>query len=224
MDMVKKKILFGIISAVLFLIVMTLTEKILQPNFFLKSLIKISVTAFIFFSYSSIFKQNLKESIFFRKMKPAKNLYFFMAVVFSGILLIFFMIRNYLDLPSIRQNLVSKEQLSKQNCLFIFSYIAIVNSFLEESLFRGLFSHLFEKHQNYGILFSALMFSIYHLGIIDSWLNPAILIFCMIGLFLAGIFLQWICNHYDSVKASWLVHGCANLAIDTIGVILIFFY
>ena len=224
MDMVKKKILFGIISAVLFLIVMTLTEKILQPNYFVKSLIKISVTAFIFFSYSSIFKQNLKESIFFRKMKPAKNLYFFMAVVFSGILLIFFMIRNYLDLPSIRQNLVSKEQLSKQNCLFIFGYIAIVNSFLEESLFRGLFSHLFEKHQNYGILFSALMFSIYHLGIIDSWLNPAILIFCMIGLFLAGIFLQWICNHYDSVKASWLVHGCANLAIDTIGVILIFFY
>lgn len=224
MDMVKKKILFGIVSAVLFLIVMTFTEKILQPNYFVKSLIKISVIALIFFSYSSIFKQNLKESIFFRKMKPAKNLYFFMAVVFSGILLIFFMIRNYLDLPSIRQNLVSKEQLSKQNCLFIFSYIAIVNSFLEESLFRGLFSHLFEKHQNYGILFSALMFSIYHLGIIDSWLNPAILIFCMIGLFLAGIFLQWICNHYDSVKASWLVHGCANLAIDTIGVILIFFY
>lgn len=224
MDMVKKKILFGIVSAVLFLIVMTLTEKILQPNYFVKSLIKISVTALIFFSYSSIFKQNLKESIFFQKMKPAKNLYLFMAVVFSGILLIFFLIRNHLDLPSIRQNLVSKEQLSKQNCLFIFGYIAIVNSFLEESLFRGLFSHLFEEHQKYGILFSALIFSIYHLGIIDSWLNPAILIFCMIGLFLAGIFLQWICNHYDSVKASWIVHGCANLAIDTIGVILIFFY
>ncbi len=221
MDMVKK-ISFGIISAVLFLIIMTFTEQILQPNYLVKSLIKLSITALIFITYCSIFKQNLKEAVFFRKMKPAKNLYLCMIIVFTGILTIFFLIRNYLDLPSIRQNLISKEQLTKQNCLFVFAYIAIVNSFLEETFFRGFLAHCFEKKS--GILFSALMFSIYHLGIIDSWLNPAILIFCMIGLFFAGIFLQIICNHFDSVKASWIVHGSANLAINTIGVILIFFY
>ena len=223
--MKKKKILFGILSALFFIGVMYLTEQILRPGYLIKSLIKVSAVGMILLSYCGIFRQKLKETIFFRKMKPAKHLYFFMIAVFLVIVIGFLLLRNQLDLQAIRQNLISKEQLTKQNCLFVFAYIAVINSFLEEALFRGLLCHLFaETHQKAGILFSALAFSAYHLGIIDNWLNPAVLIFCMIGLFGAGIFLQWVCNHYDSLKASWLVHGCANLAINAIGFILIYFY
>ena len=218
------KILFGILSALFFIGVMYATEQILRPGYLVKSLIKLSAVGVILLSYCGIFRQKLKDAVYFRKMKPAKNLYLFMTAVFFGILTVFFLIRNYLDLPSIRENLVTKEQLTKQNCLFVFAYIAVINSFLEESLFRGLLSHLFEDNPNIGILFSAAAFSAYHLGIIDNWLNPAILLFCMTGLFAAGIFLQWVCNHYKSLKASWLVHGCANLAINAIGFILIYFY
>ncbi len=219
-----KKILFGILAALSFIGVMYLTEQVLRPGYLVKSLIKVCSVMMIFAVYCGIFREKLKDAIYFRKMKPARNLYYFMLIVFFGVLGIFYLIRNYLDLQSIRENLVTKEQLTKQNCLFVFAYIAVINSFLEESLFRGLLSHLFEEAPGIGIIFSAAAFSLYHLGIIDHWLNPAVLIFCMVGLFAVGIFLQMICNHYDSMKASWIVHGCANLAINAIGFILIYFY
>jgi len=218
-----KKILSGVLTAILFIAVMYLTEQILKPGYLIKALIKLSSIVLILLINSKIHQEKLKNLIYFRNMKPAKNLYLAMAVVFFGTLIIFCLIRNYLDLASIRQNLITKEQLTKQNCLFVFAYIAIVNSFLEEALFRGFLYHIFE-HSKTGMIFSACAFSLYHLGIIDNWLNPAILIFCMIGLVAVGIFLQMICNHYESLKASWIVHGCANLAINTIGFILIYFY
>lgn len=219
-----QKIITAIISALFFIGVMYLTEQVLKPGYLIKSLIKLSTVALILASSAAIFRKNLKELIFFRKMKPAKNLYLFMTIVFFGVILIFLLVRNQLDLLSIKQNLVAKEQLTKQNCLFVFAYIAVINSFLEEALFRGFLCHLFDESPKIGILFSALSFSVYHLGIIDNWLNPVILIVCMIGLFAVGIFLQAISQHYDSIKASWLVHGCANLAINAIGFILIWFY
>ena len=217
-----KQILSAVLSAICFIAVMYLTEQVLKPDYLIKALIKLSTIFLILLTNAKIFHKNLKDCIFFRKMKPAKYLFLFMLIVFSGVLVIFFLIRNYLDLSSIRQNLMTKEQLTKQNCLFVFAYIAIVNSFLEEALFRGLLYHLFEENSKAGMLFSAGTFSLYHLGIIDNWLNPVILIFCIAGLAAAGIFLQILCNHYDSLKASWIVHGCANLAINTIGFILIY--
>ena len=75
-----------------------------------------------------------------------------------------------------------------------------------------------------GLAFSSCAFAAYHIGIVDGWLNPGILALCVAGLTAAGVFLQLVCERYDSVKASWLVHGCANLAIDALGVVLIFFY
>ena len=219
-----QKIITAIISAIFFIAVMYLTEQILKPGYLIKSLIKVSAVALILLSSSMISRKKLKEMIFFRKMKPAKNLYLFMGIVFFGVILGFLLIRNQLDLLSIKENLMTKEQLTKQNCLIVFAYIALINSFLEEALFRGFLCHLFDEKPKTGMLFSALSFSIYHLGIIDNWLNPLILAFCMIGLFVVGIFLQIICNHYDSIKASWIVHGCANLSINAIGFILIWFY
>ena len=69
---------------------------------------------------------------------------------------------------------------------------------------------------------SALLFSAYHIGIFISWFNPFLFILCLAGLAAVGLFLQWISEKYQSIAASWLIHGCANIAINTIGALLIF--
>ena len=42
------------------------------------------------------------------------------------------------------------------------------------------------------------------------------------ALALIGSVLQYISERYDSIAASWLIHGCANLAINTVGFMLVY--
>lgn len=216
-----------IAAAVIFIVCMMLTEQVLAPPYAVKSAIKLLLTFTLIGIGTAISKVGLRDSIRLNKMqKKSGKLIGFMIAVIPTVLLGFYCLRGFLDLPSIRQNLMQKEQLTKENCLFVFSYIALINSFLEEAFFRGFLTEAFRRADmpKSGMLLSALAFAVYHLGIVDSWLNLPTLLLCIAALFGAALFLQAICDHYQSVKASWLVHGCANLAINAVGILLIFKY
>ena len=217
---------FAVIAAMVFIVLMNFVERTVAPAYWLKSLVKASVILLILISYSIMYQKTWREAVRFRKMKPAKTLFIIMGAAFFGLVTAFLLLRNVLDLAAIRDNLMAKERLTKGNCLFVFSYIALVNSFLEEGLFRGCLYHAFTGKGGKlpGMVFTSITFAAYHIGIVDTWLNPWMLALCIAGLMAAGFFLQLVCEYYDSVKASWLVHGCANLAIDALGVVLIFFY
>ena len=221
-----KQLAIPIFATLIFLIVMMLTEQMLAPPYLIKSLIKLLLTVTLIGAGTVLSKVGLKESIRFRPMQKAGKLIGFMIAVIPAVLLGFYLLRGFLDLPSIRENLMRKEQLTKENCLFVFAYIALINSFLEESFFRGFLTESFRRAgmPKVGMLLSALAFAVYHIGIVDSWLSIPMLLLCIAALFGAALFLQFICDHYDSVKASWLVHGCANLAINAVGILLIFRY
>lgn len=218
--------LIPMLSAIIFIVCMTLTEQLLTPPYFIKSVIKLLLTLTLIGIGTALSQVGLRESVRLRKMQQAGKLIVFMTAVIPTVLLGFMLLRGFLDLPTIRQNLMQKEQLTKENCLFVFAYIALVNSFLEEAFFRGFLTEAFRRAdmQKSGTLLSALAFAVYHLGIVDSWLSVPMLLLCMGALFGAALFLQAICDHYESVKASWLVHGCANLAINAVGILLIFRY
>ena len=222
----RKLIIVSALAALVFLAGMMLTEQMLAPPYLIKSLIKLLLTCTLIGIGTAVSKVGLKESIRFKPMQKAGKLIVFMIAVIPTVLLGFRLLRGFLDLPSIRQNLMQKEQLTKQNCLFVFAYIALINSFLEESFFRGFLTESFRRAglPKAGTLLSALAFAVYHIGIVDSWLSIPMLLLCIAALFAAALFLQFICDHYDSVKASWLVHGCANLAINAVGILLIFRY
>ena len=222
----RKLIIVSALAALVFLAGMMLTEQLLAPPYLIKSLIKLLLTCTLIGIGTAVSKVGLKESIRFKPMQKAGKLIVFMIAVIPTVLLGFWLLRGFLDLPSIRQNLMQKEQLTKQNCRFVFAYIALVNSFLEESFFRGFLTESFRRAglPKAGTLLSALAFAVYHIGIVDSWLSIPMLLLCIAALFAAALFLQFICDHYDSVKASWLVHGCANLAINAVGILLIFRY
>lgn len=214
------------LSAIIFIVCMTLTEQLFAPPYFIKSVIKLLLTLTLIGIGTALSQIGLRESVRLRKMQKAGKLIVFMIAVIPTVLLGFMLLRGFLDLPTIRQNLMQKEQLTKENCLYVFAYITLVNSFLEEAFFRGFLTEAFRRAdmQKSGTLLSALAFAVYHLGIVDSWLSVPMLLLCMAALFGAALFLQAICDHYESVKASWLVHGCANLAINAVGILLIFRY
>ncbi|MBQ1899980.1 MAG: hypothetical protein II153_03650, partial [Erysipelotrichaceae bacterium] len=61
-----------------------------------------------------------------------------------------------------------------------------------------------------------------HIGIVANWFQPAVFLLCIVGLSLAGLFLEWICERNDTLLASYAVHAFANLAINTIGTFMMF--
>lgn len=220
-----RQLLLPLLAAAGYLTVMTLVESVLQPGYLVKSLIKLLLTAVLIGIACGVTHRAPQEVIFLRRMKPAKTLLILMGVMFAGVFLGFLLLRNFLDLSLIRERLMAKEHLTKENCLFVFGYIAIVNSFLEEAFFRGFLGHALPEQipDPWRIAFASLMFALYHIGIMGSWVNLGMLVLLTAGLAAVGAVMQLICDRFDSIKASWLVHGCANLAINVIGVYLIWF-
>ena len=205
-------------------ILMWITEEILKPGYWTKAAIKIVVFSAAVAAYSLLHKEDILSVINLRKIRPSGKTIALMVLAYLGIVAGFFAIRGFLDLKQIRDNLIAKEHLSRENFIFIFSYIIIVNSFIEEAFFRGLVFHAFKKagREKAGWIISALSFAVYHLGIVSSWLNPLMLAACIAALAIAGGFLQYVEEKSGSLCGSWMVHGCANLAINTIGTILLF--
>ncbi|MBR4462843.1 MAG: CPBP family intramembrane metalloprotease [Erysipelotrichaceae bacterium] len=219
----KKKTVTVVLMAVSALLAMAYVERIMQPGYWIKSLIKLFVFGGSILLYAYLFKENLRELIHLKKIKPSKKLIFFMAFAYVGIIVSYLLLSSYIDLDSIKESLIQKEHLSRKNFLFIFSYIILINSFLEESFFRGFLYQTFKQQgmEKAGILFSALVFALYHISIMDGWFHPAIMLLGIAGLFLVGIFLQIIMIREDSLSGSWLVHAFANLAINTIATIML---
>ena len=216
-----KKNLIGILLALAAVLLVFLVEQVLQPGYWIKSLLKAAAFLGAILGYAAVSGQSVPETIRLRRLSGAGKLLWCMGLFFVGTALLFLMFRNRLDLAGIRDSLVQKERLTRQNCLFVFSYIILCNSFLEEAFFRGFLFGLF-RNRRLGALVSAALFSVYHVGIFITWFDPFLFLLCLIGLAAVGLFLQWTSERYRSIAASWLIHACANVAINTVGALLIF--
>ncbi len=219
-----KKIVYVVTAAAVSLAVMTYVERYLQPGYWIKSLIKVMTLGGSVLLYSSLFRKDLPEAIHLKKKRPSKGLILFMLFAYAGIIVSYLLLSRFIDLGSIREQLLRKEGLSRNNFIFIFSYIILFNSFLEECFFRGFIYQAFrdEGTEKTGIVFSALVFALYHISIMDGWFHPLIMLAGIAGLFEAGVFLQLVMKKEDNLLGSWLVHAFANLAINTIAVIMLF--
>ncbi len=217
----QKEFLIGIVLTLLAVAIVLITEQIFQPGYALKSAIKVLSFIGAILLYCTFTRLKLTDVIRLHKIENPKPLLFYMLCFFAGTAVAFLIFGDFLDLSSIRQSLMTKENLTKDNCIFVFLYIIFCNSFLEESFFRGFVSEIF-PNKRVGSVFSAVLFSLYHIGIFITWFSPFIFILCLAGLAAVGLFLQWLSEKYKSVLASYITHACANVAIDLIGVLLIF--
>ena len=203
-------------------IIMSIIEGVVQPVYIYKSLFKIITFLSLILIYSFI----NKDFSYFKIFKITSKKDFFTSIlmgliVYLVIISAYFIAKNFINLNEISANLMSKENISKDNFIFVAIYISLINSLLEEMFFRG-FAFITLKNfisLKFAYIFSALSFSLYHIFIMASWFSPLLFILLLSSLIIAGL----IFNYFDRRSVlynSWLIHMSANLAINTVGLIM----
>lgn len=198
---------------------MAIMETFIQPGYVLKSLSKIIFFGFSIALYGLMCRDRSIRSLFSRS--DLRHAVVLGVGVYALLLGGFFLLRSLIDLHAIARSLLKKEHITAANFLFVALYISICNSFLEELFFRGFAYLTLRKHTSelYAQIFSAGAFAIYHVFILRGWFSPWIFALALAGLFVAGLLFNFL-DRNGSIFPSWLVHGSANLAINTVGLIM----
>ncbi len=123
-----------------------------------------------------------------------------------------------LDLSAITGNLGAKEGITARTFPLAALYISFGNSFLEELFFRGFAFLTLRETGGRGLAygFSALIFALYHICIMDGWFSGPLFFLLTAALAPAGLLFNFL-DRDGTLWPAWLVHMAANLAINTIG-------
>ncbi len=221
--MKKTKIAILIMVAVC-CVIMALIDGVIQPGYWAKSGIKLALFLAVPLIFSRLDKNVLISSLFRFEKKSFGLAAAAGAAVFAVILGGYFALRDVFDFSGIVTSLTDGAGVGKHNFIFVAIYIAVVNSFLEEFFFRG-FAFLTLKRcasRPFAYIFSAAAFSLYHVAMMIGWFGFGLWLLVMLGLVAGGVIFNYFNERSGTVYPSWLVHMCANLAINIIGIILIY--
>ena len=213
-----------LISSFIACISMFAIESFIAPSYLIKSSIKLVVFSLPIILYTKMFGfRSIRNQFSNLKFSKLKLIFIFAICVYFFIIILFFLLRDYIDLDVIRNNLLAKENITATNFVYVSLYISFVNSFLEELFFRGFMFLSLAKSgsRRFAYSISSLAFSLYHVAIISAWFNIWIFILIIVGLMLVGYIFNYITEKLDSFLASWIVHIFANLAINTIGFMML---
>jgi len=165
-------------------------------------------------SYRSLF------TIKFSQLKTALGLGLILYVL---ILILFACLRTFFDLSMVSGILDRNFTAGSLNFLPVALYIALINSFIEEFFFRG-FAYLCLKRvssESLASWFSALCFSFYHLFLMAGLFDISLYLSAIVVLVFAGFLFNRLDQASNSLYPSWLLHGFANLGLNTIGFFLL---
>lgn len=220
-----KKFTYIYLLAIIACIIMFGIERYLQPGYFIKSMIKLIAFGSVILLGGILTKghESFFKKLGIRKIRNLKITLLIGIIAYLGIIIGYLILSDFIDAKQITDNLLTKEHITADNFIFVAIYISIVNSFLEEALFRGTLFLSYKKTKSYQLSFilSALLFALYHIGIMTSWFSPLLFVFMIILLFVAGLVLNVFCYWNDSFLSSWIIHVAANLSINTIGFIML---
>lgn len=213
---------YVIISSLIACVLLYYIEQVLQTDYFIKTGSKILLFLVIPYIYIRFIKKvSFKEAVNFSKIdkKHLKLGFIFGMASFFIVLTAYFVLRNFIDLQAIAEEMQSKSKITSANFLFIGAYVTFGNSFLEEFFFRGfIFLGLYElKHKKTAYVYSSFLFGIYHMAIFKNWFNPALIGLALFGLIFIGFVFDWLNTKSENFLNSWLVHILADCAIIIIG-------
>lgn len=122
---------------------------------------------------------------------------------------------------------ILRENFEGQPWVFlgVTTYIVVINAFLEEWYFRG-FAYLRLRHRlpkPWALIFSAFLFSAYHLALMAGLFPLPYYVTFVIGLAGVGAFFNAIDDRFDSLWPSFVIHASANLAMNLIAMRLLGF-
>ncbi len=202
--------------------IMAVVDGIIQPEYAVKSAIKILVFLIAPVIYSLCDKElNLRK--IFRWNKKGVGLTFGLAIaVYLIILGAYYVGKDIFDFSGITKSLTANIGVTGKSFVWVALYISFVNSFLEEFFFRG-FAFLTIKKlisRKFAYIFSSFMFALYHVAMMIGWFSIGVYFITMAGLFVGGLLFNYLNEKNETIYNSWMVHMFANFAINTIGFIL----
>ena len=202
-------------------IAMSAIELIFTPTYFVKAAIKLALFVIIPMSLVLIRKETKTLRFFKPNKKTLLPMLGFGVLMYGFIIGAYFLLGKYFDLSGITSSL-DEIGVTKQNFVFVALYIAVCNSFLEEFIFRGFgFIGLSEKlGAKWACIFSAICFALYHITMMIGWYSIWLTALIIFALFVGGVILNILDSKCKTVYPAWIVHIFANLAINTIGMIL----
>lgn len=218
----KKTAYSVIIIVILSALIMAYIDAIISPPYFIKSMFKIITFLALPFllcvidnslSFNSVFKLDKKS------LKVSLSLGIAVYIVIIGAYLT---IGKFFDFSNVTNALNSNMGVNAENFLYVALYISFINSLLEEFFFRGFaflnLKRVFSKRFAYA--FSSISFALYHVAMMIGWFDPLLFLLLVGSLFCAGMLFDWLNDKYENIYCSWLVHMCANFAINTVGFML----
>ena len=202
-------------------LIMCFVDGIITPPYLIKSIIKIVLFLVIPMIYFILNKENHNylKKLFFPKKKDLLLAMLLGVTVYVVIMGAYFILHSYIDLETIKESLTSGTGITAQNFVYVAIYISFLNSLLEEFFFRG-FAFLILKQETsrkFAYIFSSVMFAIYHVGMTSGWFNVFIYALAMLGLFVGACVFDFLNEKCENIYPSWMVHMCANFAINTVG-------
>lgn len=220
----RSKSIYIIISVLILALSVCFVDAIIQPNYIIKSIIKIIFYLLIPSIYFAINKNELLE---FKKLFKFNKKGFLKTIILSisiyiTIIIGYFLTRNFIDFSNVTTNLIGNMGIDLSNYLYVTIYISFINSFLEEFFYRGYAFVTLKKHINktFAYIFSSSIFAIYHIGMMLESFNFLTLILATIGLFVAGCIFNNLNEQNDNIYPSWIFHMFINFGLNTVGLIL----
>ncbi|MEA4833385.1 MAG: CPBP family intramembrane glutamic endopeptidase [Oscillospiraceae bacterium] len=222
---------FILLVAVTCVALMAAFEIIWKPSYIIKAGVKIVLLLIIplvvTFSFRCCSGVNKVAIGFMRALKPGIKTGIIAvtigAAVYAFIIIAYLLLRNIIDLSRVTDALANGVGVGKDNFLYVSLYIAFVNSLIEEVFFRAFcffgLKTLIPRRKAY--LFSSVLFSVYHVSMLIGWFSIPIFAAVLIALVAAGVIFIGIDEAFNSVFASWATHCFSNLAVNTIGLVLL---
>lgn len=202
-------------------IAMSAIELIFTPTYFVKAVIKLALFVIVPISLIVIRKETSMLRFFKPNGKTLLPMLAFGVLMYAFIIGAYFLLGKYFDLSGITSSL-DEIGVTKKNFVFVALYIAVCNSFLEEFIFRGFgFIGLINKvGEKWACIFSAICFALYHITMMIGWYSIWLTALIIFALFVGGVILNFFDRKCRTIYPAWIVHIFANLAINTIGMIL----
>lgn len=202
--------------------IMAFIDAVLAPSYFVKSAIKLSLFLILPIAILGRQKEISLQSVLKTEKKKLILPILLGLGVYVFILGAYYTIGNFFDFSQVAESITGSSGVQKENFVGVALYISFANSLLEEFFFRGVGFLVLKKFSSrrFAYVFSAAAFSLYHIAIMSSWFSPVLFVLLMVSLFIAGLLFDWFNEKSQTIYTSWLVHMCANFAINTIGFIL----
>ena len=188
---------------------------ILTLNYWLRSVIKVTVFSTCIITCC---KPNWKTVL-----RPKRHISTLLSIILGilgivGTWGVYLFLVKYFDFSKVATG-TSNMDITRENYWYVTAYIAIINSFLEEVFFRGMCCAKLTENSNkiFAYLFSSLLFAFYHLTMLSNLMNIGLTTICLIALFGVGLLFNRMNEKTNNIYNSWIIHACANIAINSIG-------